>query len=252
MLSVATSVVLTKALVELNAADAGGAVQPELSALALDTFNQILDEWNAERGKIHADAFLPFTITPNLQPHTIGPAGSTWVTTQAPLSIEGIQVAVSSVAPISYRYLTPRDAKWWQERPTPGVTASFPTDFYYDPTWTAAAPRGSVYLWPVPTTAWAVQVWCRVILAQVTANTTFSLPPGYNRALMLTLAKALAAPLRKVWQPVQEQQLVAALRQIESNNTVVPRIATRQSGVPHGDGRGRPNFFWPDGSLTSR
>lgn len=252
MLSVATSVLLTKALVELNAADAGGAVQPELEQLALDTLNQLLDEWNSEREKVYADSFLSFTITPNLNPHTIGPAGATWVTTQAPIDINGIQIKLTGSTPVPYIYCKKRDAQWWQERQTPGVTATFPTDFYYDPTWTTAAPRGSVYFWPVPTTAYDVQVWCRIVLGQLTANQTISLPPGYNRALMLMLAKALSAPLRKTWQPVQEQMLVKAVRQIESNNTNVPTIVTRDSGMPKNSGPGLPNFFWPDGSLTSR
>lgn len=249
MLSVATSVILTRALVELNAADAGGAVQPELAQLALDTLNQILDDWNAERGKVYADSFLPFAITPNLQPHTIGPAGATWVTTQAPIQINGIQINLGG-NPAVLRYAKPRDAAWWQLRAVPGMTSDVPTDFYYDSTWTTAAPRGSVYLWPVPTTAYNVQVWVRIVLGQLTANQAISLPPGYNRALMLMLAKALSAPLRKPWQQLQEQQLVEVLRQIESNNTVVPRIVTR--GYRDGAGSGRPNFLFPDGSLTGR
>lgn len=255
MLSVATSVILTRALVELNAADAGGTLQPELEALAIDTLNQILDEWNSERERVYADSFLPFTLTPNLNPHTIGPAapaGATWTTTQAPIAINGIKVVVSSSTPVSYRFCTPRDAAWFQALVTPGLTADFPTDFYYDPTWTTAAPFGSVYLWPVPTVAYDVQVWCRIVLAQLTANQAISLPPGYNRALMLSLAKALSAPLKKQWSGLQEQQLTKALRQIASNNTVVPRIRTLDSGMPRGNGQGLPNFMWPDGSLTGR
>lgn len=251
MLSVATSVILTKALVEINAADAGGALQPELETLALDTFNQILDEWNSEREKVYADSFLPFVITPNLQPHTIGPAGATWVTTQAPIAINGIQINLGG-SPASYRYCTPRDAQWWQEQSSPAVTADIPTDFFYDPTWTTAAPYGSVYLWPVPVTAYAVQVWCRIVLGQLAANQLISLPPGYNRTLMLTLAKALTAPLRKPWMPQQEQQLIKARRQIESNNTTVPRIRTCDAGMPKNTGPGMNNWFYPDGSLTSR
>jgi hypothetical protein len=255
MLSVANSVILTRALVELNAAQAGDVVQPDLLQLALDTENQILDEWNSEREKVYADSFLPFTLTPNLNPHTIGPvapAGATWTTTQAPIKINGIKVAVSTTSPVSYRFCTPRDAAWFQALVTPGLTADVPTDFFFDPTWTTTAPFGSVYFYPVPTVAHAVQLWCRIVLGQLTMNQTISLPPGYNRALMLSTAKALSAPLRKQWSTLQEQQLIKALRQIASNNTVVPRIRTLDSGMPRGNGSGLPNFMWPDGSLTGR
>lgn len=252
MLSVSTSVILTRALVELNAADAGGTLQPDLEQLALDTLNQILDEWNAERGKVYADSFLPFTITPNLQPHTIGPAAATWVTTQAPIDINGIQIKLTGSTPVANVFVKKRDAAWWQTLSSPTTTAAIPTDFYYDPTWTTAAPFGSVYFFPAPTTAYQVQVWCRIVLGQLTANQMISLPPGYNRALMLMLAKAVATPLRKQWNQLQEMQLVKAIRQIESNNTVVPRIQTRDSGMPRNNGQGHPNFFFPTGRLTSR
>ena len=247
MLSVRTSVILTKACAELNAVDLGGTLQPELADFALDTLNELLDLWNAERGKVYADSFLPFTIIPNHNPTTIG-SGANWNTTQRPVSIEGIQVELTGT-PTPFVYVKPRDAAWWQSRPSPQTTANFPTDFYYDPTW-ATSGFGSVYLWPVPTQAYAVQVRCRIVLEQLTANQTISLPPGYNRALMLTLARAMAQPLRKPWSQSQEQAWIDAVSKIESNNMVVPKIRTADSGMPtSGGGMGLPNFFWPSGLL---
>ena len=248
MLSVANSIILSRALTEINALGAGGAPAAEIMALALATENEILDQWNAERGKVYADAFLPFTITANLQPHTIGPAGATWVTTQAPIDINGIQVQLTGT-PTPYVYVKKRDAQWWQTRPAPTVTASFPTDFFYNPTWTTAAPWGSIYFWPVPTTAYDVQLWLRIILAQLETNTTISLPPGYSRALMLSVARALAPVLRKPWTGQQESEFTKAIQIIESNNIDVPRITTRDSGMPSQLSSGLPDFFWPSGAV---
>lgn len=251
MVSVSTSVITTRALVELNAADAGGSVQPELAALALDTLNQVLDDWNAQSQKIYANSFLDFTIIPNQNPTTIGAAGADWVMTQAPQDINGIQVQLTGT-PVPYVFVKKRNAAWWQTQPSPTTTATFPTDFYYDPTWTTAAPYGSVYLWPVPTQPYDVQVWTRIILGQLTANQTISLPPGYNRALMLMLAKALAGPLRKPWTAQQDEQLKLSLTQIDTNNTKPPNVRTQDSGMPRAGSQGLPDFFWPDGSIRSR
>lgn len=248
MISISTAQLLTKACAELNAVDLGGTMQPELADFALETLNEILDLWNAERGKVYADSFLPFTIIPNQNPTTIGPSAD-WNTTQRPVSIDGIQVELTGT-PTPFVYVKPRSAAWWQAQPSPTTTATFPTDFYYDPTWTTAAPYGSVYLWPVPTQAYDVQVRCRIILGQLTANQTISLPPGYNRAVMLTLARAMAQPLRKPWTPAQEQAWMDAVSKIESNNVVVPQIRTADSGMPmSGGGSGLPTFFWPNGLL---
>ncbi len=251
MISGPNSDILIRALTEINAVDAGGTAQAELIALALETENEILDQWNAERGKVYGDQFLSFVMQTAHQPTTIGPAGADWVTGQPPVSIEGIQVLLSGT-PVAYVQLNKRDAAWWQGLSSPGQTAPYPSDFYYDPIWSpaTAAPFGSVYLWPQPTQAYNVQVWCRILLAQLTAQVVVSMPPGYRRALMLTVAKALAPVLRKPWTQAQDEAQRVAIMKIEMNNTVVPTIRTQDSGMPRShSGSGLPNFLWTNGAL---
>lgn len=244
MISVSNTTLLTRSLVEINAVDSGGTPQAELLSLALETENAILDQWNADRGMVYADQFLPFTIIPNQNPTTIGPAAN-WAMTERPVSVEGIQVLLTG-SPVPYVYLTPRDARWWQQLPAPTVTAPFPTDFFFNPTWTAGV--GAIYLWPVPTTAYAVQLWCRTQLASLTAASTVSLPPAYNRGLMLSVARALAPVLRKPWTSAQEADWAQSMRTIENVNTVIPRIRTAGIGLSNGGGGGSlPTFFWPSG-----
>ncbi len=245
MISVQASAIITAALKELNAIQAGGPVPGQQMVDGLELLNNILDDWNADRAKIYADAFLPFTIIPNHQPHTIGPAAD-WVTTQRPVSIEGIQVILTGGTP-PYVYLKPRDAAWWQAQVAPTVTAAYPTDFYFDATWTAGV--GQIYLWPVPTTAYAVQLWCRIVLAQLAVGTTISLPPGYNYALRMLLAKRWAPSLRKPWTPAQEQLCTRAIEVFEANNTDVPKISTRDAGMPSSRGGDLPSFMWPYGGI---
>lgn len=252
MIRVAVQTIITGAAKELNAISSGEAMQPEMLVDGLELLNLIFDDWNANPdAMIYADVFSTYALSPNTQPHTIG-SGGTWNTPQPPTEIKGIQVILSGGTPNPYVYLRPRDARWWQQRPSPTVTNSYPSDFYYDPTWdpTSATPRGSVYLWPVPTTAYNVQVWTRQILAAVTANQVIGLPPGYAYAMRMVLAQRWYSGLRKPWTPKQEQQATDAEALIRSsNNTDSVRISTRDAGMPGSGGGGLPNFMWPYGGV---
>ncbi len=251
MIRVAVPTIIAQALKEMNYIASGEAVQPELSVDGLELLNQIFDDWNAERGMIYADVFQRFTLPTNTNPVTIGPAGNL-VFAQPPVSIEGIQIILTGSTPIPYIYCRKRDRQWWQAQPSPTVTASYPTDFYYDNAWseTAANPNGSIYFFPVNTTAYDVQLWMRKLLAQVTAATTLGLPPGYSYAMRMELAYRWHSALRKPWTSDQETARQKALTQIVSNNNEDPvRIATRDAGMPNGGGGNLPNFFWPSGLL---
>ncbi len=250
MLSVATSTIITAAAKELNAVSSGEPLQAELMADGLELLNNILDDFNGEEAKLFADSFLPFTLTANLQPHTIGPAGSTWVMQQRPVEIKGIQVILTGGGPLPYVYVRPRDAAWWQRNPSPTVTASYPTDFYYDPTW-AVAGRGTIYFRPVPTTAYNAQVWFRSLLGQLTTNQVVSLPPGYNYALRMLLARRAAQAWRKPWTQQQEALAVKAETLIMSNNVQDVRIRTTDAGMPNSRGGSMPDFMGPYGGVGS-
>lgn len=251
MIRVAVSTIVTSALKELNAISSGEAPQAELMTDGLELLNQIFDDANAERGMIYADTFNTYTITPNVNPQTIG-SGGLWNTPQRPETIEGIQVILTGNQPNPYVYLRPRDARWWQQQPSPTTSATYPTDFYYNPTWdpALAAPLGSVFLWPVPTTAYQVQVWSRQVLAQVLAATTISLPPGYSYWMRMELAGRWWSGLRKQWTPNQEAARLKARDVVMSANNDDPvRIMTADAGMPTAGGTGLPSFMWPYGSV---
>lgn len=251
MIRVPVQTIVTGALKELNAIVSGDSAQPELMTDGVELLNLIFDDWNGQRGMVYADLFQAFTLPTNTNPVTIGPGGN-FNFTQRPVSIEGIQVILTGGTPIPYIYCRKRDKQWWQTQSSPGTTASYPTDFYYDPTWdpTSATPLGSIYFWPVPTQAYQVQIWMRTVLAQVTVNTTISLPPGYAYAMRMELAARWWSALRKQWTPQQEANRLKALDVVMNNNNDDPvRIATRDAGMPDGGGGNLPSFLWPSGLL---
>ncbi len=240
---------LTDALTEINAIQAGETPGPELQAIGLSKIKQVVNNWNADRPFAYADDFLTFTLTPNLSPHTIGPTGATFTVTQRPVSIEAIALILSATgsAPYSYVALTKRDAAWWQNQTLPALAVSDPSDFYYDPTMTGGT-NGSIYFSPVPNVANQVQLKVRGVLDdQLTLATTLILPPGYQNALMLTTAEDLSDPLRKLWTPKQQNKALQARVRIQKNNSFATRLKTQDAGMPRGPQARSGIYNWRTG-----
>jgi hypothetical protein len=218
----------------LNAVD--GAADPDQD-LALVRINRILDNWSADGRAIWAQHISAFVITPSLQPHTIGPTG-TWTLSKRPEFIDRANLIVTNS---TRRPLQVRDAEWWMGLPTPTLSGSDPTDLYYEREW----PNGSVYLWPVPTTAYQVELLLQEDLSGVTVlpSDTVSLPPGYTDALMLTLAESLAPSFRVQLDPITARRAMEARARAFGNASRIPRLNTRDAGIPGGRRSGSFNYL---------
>jgi hypothetical protein len=192
----------------------------------LSKINRVLDNWSAEYGPAYCDSITSYTLTPALQPHTIGPSTATFTVTQRPMSIEAISTVVSSVrTPIC-----PRDVDWWMAQSDQATTGAEPTDFYYRP----ASPNGSLYFYPVPSAATVIEIQTRVLLAQLTLTGTAILPPGYQDALILTAAEACAPHFHAA--PPNALAASKARARIAAANSHTPRLVTDAPGVTRGVG----------------
>lgn len=243
---------LRDALLEIAVIDPIDPIPPDLFSLALTRFNGILNQRNASQLSVYAVTFPTFTTTSGLSPHTIGPTGATWTVTQRPVAILGAnQQSGSGVTLTNIGPLTPRDRAWWLGQGSPNVQSGVPTDFYYEPTW----PNGSVYLWPVPNAAYTVQLETRIVLSEVAeadVATDFSMPPGYQRDLTLSLAEDLAGALSVPVSGALQVKAMQARSLVESNNNPPIRIATRQAGMPGGGVSGGGGFNWRTGRGGGR
>lgn len=207
-----------------------------MADLVLAKLNRLLDRWNADRAMVYSSVFAAYTLTPGHQPHLIGPGLSLpdFAASQRPVSIEGANIIITTTAPNIRTPLTLRDDEWWRTNAVQGIASTIPTDLYYSADW----PNGSIYLWPVPQTAYQLELQLRVILANVTLATTINLPPGYQSAIELTLAEDIANSFGQVVTPKLEQLAREARALIMGVNDVTPRIATRDAGMPGGRGGG--------------
>jgi hypothetical protein len=219
------------AALELGSFSPGDPFAPLLAGTLLYRLNRMLDSWNAEHEAIYAQQFLTYTLTPSLSPHTIGPTGATWTLASGrPVSIESASLILAGGTTSAYVPIHLREAQWWADQQVPTLTSLYSTDLYYEPNW----PLGNLFFWPVPTAANQVEIEIRRALAQVVLTDTFSLPPGYQEAITLTLAEQAARPLGKPIDASLIREASKARARIFANNVPTPTICTQDAGMPSG------------------
>jgi len=219
------------ALREIGVLNAVDPPSGEDAAFVLSKLNRILDNLNAERQAVYESVFATYTLTPALQPHTIGPTG-TFVVTQRPVTIEAANLVDTTVTPNVRIPLTLRDDAWWASVAVQGLTGTYPTDLVYSPGW----PNGELTLWPVPTTALGLELQSRLVLAEVALTTTFSMPPGYRDMLILTLAEDCIGAYGRPVPSMLPSRAAAARHRVNVNNVQIPVLQTQDSGMPGGKG----------------
>lgn len=215
---------ILQAFTEIRVARAGETLEPENMALGLALYNRLLDQWNANQRAVYSEVFNDsLTLTPALSPHTIGPSGDLNITVR-PTRLLALQLNLGSSVFVDVNV---RDAAWYAHQSTPAISESVPTDVYYKPDW----PLGRMYFYGVPSTAYAVRIWYETILASVVQTDTFSMPPGYQAAIELTLAEELADSLGQTVSASVARRAREARALIFGNNDPEPRICTADAGL---------------------
>jgi hypothetical protein len=233
MPSIAGLELIKEALIEINAHSPGELIPSEQATFALSKLNGILDTWAAQSIMAYNVEFNEYTLTPNLQPHTIGPTGSlTPVVTQRPVDILSAAIILTTSTPNVHVPLRIRDKDWWARLSVPALATSIPSDLYYAPTF----PNGSIYLSPIGTIAYGLKLETLTLLTQVILTTAINLPPAYKEALVLTLALRVAPSYGKQPSVLTLAAQMKAMQAIQSLNCKSPRMGTRDYGIPGGDG----------------
>lgn len=237
--SVAAQVIVADALAEIRVARAGDVLEPDMLDFGMGKLNRLLDRWNADPRARFNVGFQSFVPTPNHQPHTLGPNAADWAVTQRPVKIQGANLILNTVTPAVRVPLTIRDDGWWLRQTVQGIATTMPTDLYYSPDW----PNGSVFLWPIPTATYPIELMLDGLFGTLLATDTFWLPFGYRDAITLTLAEELAPGNGQTVAQSTRESATAARALIFGNNDDEPRIATADSGIPSGGGHGSRTTF---------
>jgi hypothetical protein len=236
------------ALAEIRVKRAGEDLDPHQAALALLVLNELLDAWNITPRAIFSTTISTFTLTPSLQPHTIGVTSASntptfGVTVARPSRIQkdGANLILDNDIHIPVNV---RDHDWWMNVRARSVTSDIPTDLYYDPSW----PNGSIYLWPVPTSTYDLELAFDTLLSSVADGAAdLDLPQGYQQAVRLTLAELLAPMFGQTASASTMKAARAARLAIFGANTTSPDLITRDAGQP---GRGGGGFNFLTGNVS--
>lgn len=244
LLQIAKDAMLELARIQVN--QTPGPAQQEF---LLNLANRILNDWNAERAAVYADQFLTFTIPVGPDSFTIGPTGD-FVVGQRPETIDGANIILTNATPHVRSPLAIRDSQWWLGETVPTITSQLPTDLYYNAEW----PNGRIFLWPVPTVAYQLEIWTRAVLTYFASMAdTFNFPPGYQSALTLTLAEQSASGFGVEASAKTISLAMKARARVWANNDATPSLVTNDFGIegPRTGGV-RSDFNWQTGQVTWR
>lgn len=242
-MSVLVTDLIANSMKEIGALAPGETPTSDEQTDILGKLNRLLDRWNTQRLYTYNVNFVNYTLTPNLQPHTIGPSG-TFTVSVRPVEIKWAAIILNNVTPNVTSPLTLRDDDWWANQRVKSLATSLPTDLYYSPDF----PNGSLFMWPIPTTAWGLELETRTILSSVVISDTINLPPGYEDAITLTLAEDICSMFEKTPNPVLLSAAMRARAAIKSTNSFSPRISTVDSGMPKSGGT-RSDFNYRTGRV---
>lgn len=214
--------IITNALLEIGAYAQSETPDASDLTFGLSKLNRTLENLNAERLAIYDVQFTTFTLTPSHNPHTIGLAADSpdfVVTTTRPTRIEQANLILNDVTPNIYKPLNLRDDDWWMRLRVPTLTSNIPTDLLYHKDW----PKGLIHLWPVPLIAYGLQLKTWTPIAQLaTLDTAFSMPPGYEDMVTLTLAESLVGPFGVGLSPKLIMDAANSRARIKSLNAFTP------------------------------
>ena len=197
---------------------AGEPLSADDANYALGALNSMVDSWNSQR--LYIASVQEVVATISAVTATIGTSAA--FATTRPIALE--LGAYSLISGVSYP-ITLIDSATYAAIISKTATATFPTHVYYD----KAVPTGTLYFWPVPSAAVEVHLVVQTQLASFAdLSTTYTLAPGYQRAIEYSLAEELEPGIRTPSMKL-EKQAANARRVVKRTNVVVPQL---QLNVP--------------------
>lgn len=209
---------------------------------ALLVLNGMIDSWRSQSLFVYTVSSATYVLTPSQYYYTIGPSGADF-TADRPTRIVSANIVLTSSTPNVHVPLQILDDQEWASLRVREIPTTLPTKLYND----GAYPNSSLYLWGYPSAANSLELWTWKQLAVISSlATTVALPPGYQDALMYSLAERLAIQWGR---PIPQSVEVLAGKArafIKAANSQAPKLVTLDSGMPAGR---RPYFNYMTGGF---
>jgi hypothetical protein len=221
--STSAAIISRAALGKLGINSPGEALRPEDGSTCLEALNRILDAWRLERLYAYATTDVTHTVVSEAQTLTIGPGGN--IDTQRPERFEagcyfswgGLDFELIEITEAEYNRITLKS-----------VGGLGPTWFDYTP----SLPLGTLRFFPrIPSSA-VLRMPVQVHLTEFADLTTlYTLPAGYERALVFTLAEEVAADYEREIPPTVARNAAAARRILKRANHKVPQLVVGEGDL---------------------
>jgi hypothetical protein len=190
---------------------------------ALLCLNQMMDAWQADRLYAYSIQDITFPLTQGVSTYTIGPAG-----TFATARPEQIDYAYTRDSTGFDRSINILPAEVFALIGLKSVSNTFPTCLLYTPNY----PLGSIQFYPVPSAGLVVHLGLWAPLSEfATVAQVVSLPPGYEDAIVYSLAERLSLDNAIDIGPDLAKQAQTARARIQGNNLPDMRIACEFGGM---------------------
>ena len=180
---------VTAALKLIGSIAPGESVTADEAVDGLASINRMIDSWSNEELLIYSVVREEFLLTAGDKDYTIGSGGN--FNTTRPIRIESAAIKVGT---IEYPLML-RTSMEYAEIVNKGLSSTIPKDLYYDP----AYPLGIINLYPIPAAAYYLVLYSFKQISNIaTIDTSISLPPGYERALVYNAAIELSPEYGKI------------------------------------------------------
>lgn len=171
--------VINTALKHLGVIGAGETPDADTSTDALQVLNDMLEAWSIDQRTVYAERLISHTLTVSDGQYSIASTGGD-ITAARPDNILSAFVRDSNTD-YPLKIITQQQYDDIGDKTTTGV----PRFLFYDPTFST----GTVYLHPLPDSAYTLKMRAKTKLGPFTAlSDAFSLPDGYRRAIAFNLA----------------------------------------------------------------
>lgn len=193
----------------------------------LFVLNGMLDSWNTERLSIYTINAAVYDLVPQQLKYTIGPVGADF-TAPRPVRIQNANIILNDNVPPVRVPITLLDDDQWSAISLQLVPSTIPQKLYND----GSFPNSNLYLWGQPSSGLQLELYTWSQITGFTDYTDdFTLPPGYQEAVLYNLAVRLALTFGSA--AVSSLSVISPLAQaakarIQSLNCVTPVMSADQ------------------------
>lgn len=213
--------IIKRSLRQLGVYSIGEEPSADEASEGLEALNAMLDSWANENLFVYAKTLDTVPMLANQLSFTIGPTGS--VVSTRPVTIDASSYVMFQGVSYPLQKFTDQE---YQSISLKTQVGGIPRGFWPLMNY----PDVTVTLWPFPSQDMTVMLWSNKLVKSFADLTTdVDLPPGYERALVYSLAEEISSEYEVMPSASLVTKGAQARRNIKRTNTQVPVM-----GMPYG------------------